>query len=539
MAKRWTRRLIGALPALCALGAAAASFASVADAGTSPLVEPPGVAAERAEVVAEGPALLGAAEIAELRGHEPRLGARERLRDILTTPFVHRRTRAGVPVPTTAGPDRPLRVVSWNIRQGTEIDDVIAAFTSPRDFVARTRDAQGHVPERLRDVGEELAHLRGADVLVLQEVDWGVARTGHRAIPDELGEALGMHWAFGAQFLELGGGPRQRDSTLPASRTQSLHGMMVLSRFPIREARLIPLEVQGYDWYAQELRAASSLENLRTWAGGAVFGLETGPQVRRGGRALLLVELDVPAVPGGRLTVAAVHLEGRCSAELRRRQMQEILERLAPLDGPVVVAGDLNTSGHDATPWTWTGQLTARLSSGGFWSGLARRLVLGVGVLADGASAALNFFRTHRDPTAAHLPILAPSPESKLFGDLRSFRFDDGGTFDFRGDPRRSWNGRSGTLANSNERARKGFAGTHAFDRTIGPAGSFKLDWIFVKPGTPDSGTLEGSEVSEPLAPRHGRTLRLINEAAPGRISDHHPISVDLPLMPRDHDALF
>ncbi len=42
--------------------------------------------------------------------------------------------------------------------------------------------------------------------------------------------------------------------------------------------------------------------------------------------------------------------------------------------------------------------------------------------------------------------------------------------------------GRAGKLADSNERGEKGFVPTNELEGTYGPAGQYKIDWIFVKP---------------------------------------------------------
>jgi hypothetical protein len=44
-----------------------------------------------------------------------------------------------------------------------------------------------------------------------------------------------------------------------------------------------------------------------------------------------------------------------------------------------------------------------------------------------------------------------------MFGDLDDFHFDDGHTFDFRGEDVRSANNRGGTPSDSNQRASKAF----------------------------------------------------------------------------------
>jgi hypothetical protein len=93
-----------------------------------------------------------------------------------------------------------------------------------------------------------------------------------------------------------------------------------------------------------------------------------------------------------------------------------------------------------------------------------------------------------------------------------------------RGNREKTVNGRSGTLANSNQRARKGFAYTFSLPRDYkGVAGRFKLDWFFMKP-------VQSSNTDELMAPEFARTMQSLNSGPSERISDHAPITVDLPL---------
>jgi hypothetical protein len=74
----------------------------------------------------------------------------------------------------------------------------------------------------------------------------------------------------------------------------------------------------------------------------------------------------------------------------------------------------------------------------------------------------------------------------------------------------------------------KGFAPTFFFEKTYrGFIGESKIDWFFVKPVA-----TERQRSGEPFqfAPFFGRTLSLINSALAPRISDHCPITLDLPL---------
>ena len=71
-----------------------------------------------------------------------------------------------------------------------------------------------------------------------------------------------------------------------------------------------------------------------------------------------------------------------------------------------------------------------------------------------------------------------------------------------------------------------GFATTYEFERAIGMVGKMKLDWIFVKAYLTNPGDEDGPYR---FAPHFARTLASVNYALAARLSDHDPISVDLP----------
>ena len=118
------------------------------------------------------------------------------------------------------------------------------------------------------------------------------------------------------------------------------------------------------------------------------------------------------------------------------------------------------------------------------------------------------------------------NPERGLFQSLQKFRFDNGTAFDFRGVKDCTDPPTTGTLADSNQRAGKGFTTTFQFARTFGPKGKFRLDWIFVRAYEEDPVDPKGPYR---FAPHVARTLSAVNYAFAERISDHNPIVVDLP----------
>jgi hypothetical protein len=135
-----------------------------------------------------------------------------------------------------------------------------------------------------------------------------------------------------------------------------------------------------------------------------------------------------------------------------------------------------------------------------------------------------NFWRTYRDPTATHVPIVGSNPEATLFKDLRKFRFADGNSFDFRGLTTHT-DKKTGTLANSNQRASKGFVPTFAMPRDFGGVARLKLDWFFVKPIASTTAAKHKQYLLDPYFPQ---SMQDLNESTPDRLSDHAPMTVDL-----------
>lgn len=493
---------------------------------------------------AAAPDLLTFDELLELsRTAEPAGALGERLAALLATPFLSNAAHAA-----GAAPRRPwhdslgefLRVALWNIERGYEFDWIRLAFSDPEEFLRRAAAESGGVSGEVRRQAHTLAL---ADVIVLNEADLGMTRSGYRDVARELAEALEMNYAFSVEFVEVDPvnlgtetlevpGDREAEEVLrrafapDRARYRGLHGNAVLSRYPIRRARIVPLPV-CHDWYRQEQAGVPPLERGRRWAGERVFLSRLQRELRHGGRHALVTELAVAPLPAGALTVVAAHLESKTTPKCRQRQLRALLEAIREIEGPLVLAGDFNTLGADGSPLTVARELRKRVRSPVFWA--ERALVWFTPVsLPYMIRWPTNHFRSYRDPTRAHLPVLASNQEAGLFDALHGFRFADGNVFDFRGSAERSANGRGRTLANSNERARKGFRATFSFDRDLrGLAGSFKLDWILVKPlrlGHP-----RDRSAGYRFAPHFGRTLEELNRAVPGRISDHAPVTVDLP----------
>jgi endonuclease/exonuclease/phosphatase family metal-dependent hydrolase len=390
---------------------------------------------------------------------------------------------------------------------------------------------------------QEIEVLKSADVIVLNEVDWGLKRTRYRAIVRELGNVLNMNWAFGVEFIEVdpvslgtekleewkNDAERQRllaEIQVDKGQLRALHGTAVLSRYPILEARLEPFPTAGYAWYGGEKKALDPLEKGKRLGADAAFLEKTLRQIRRGRRTSLIVTLDVPDLKENKLTVAATHLESNALPKIRCKQMEELLVLLRDIRNPVILAGDLNTTGSDSSPTSIKKQIYQRLGSAEFWVTTGIKYATGYGLIYEAAKMSLNTLKNQDDPTARNIPFVGPNPEEHMFSMLEDFRFRDGLAFDFRGNKNRTINRTENTLANSNQRDSKGFATTYEFERALGIVGKMKLDWIFVKAYMKNP---RNNDESYRFAPQFARTLESLNYALPTRLSDHNPISVDLP----------
>jgi endonuclease/exonuclease/phosphatase family metal-dependent hydrolase len=511
-----------------------------------------------------GPALLTYKEILALQREHPRPeDLQAKLDLLLTTPFVS--TRAWQSGQRPLKPESPrlgnfLRVAQWNIDRGLQFD-AIRLVLADRDAFSAFINAKNPAlsADDIAAIREQADFLRQADVIVLNEVDWGINRTLFRNVCAELAAALNMNYVYGVEFVEVdpitmgldqskvivevrdayagSGDKKQASETFAAvmapapDRYLGLHGSAILTRYPPENARLIPFRAQGYDWFAGRSKRTPP-QRVESRFVQMFFDEQLFRQMRCGGRMMLAVDLVDPDLPTGRVTLVATHLEDMTSPEHRVRQMQELLDTVGQTDHPVIVAGDMNTTAHDGEDALSAMQAIKRDAGTGSWryergfiEAVEKATPLGWALGLTGQL--FGMFPKLDDPTKHRVPLVLDNTEAEFFDALERFRFHDGSSFDFRGDPHRSAHGKSGTLANSNERAEKGFVPTYELNRSYGRLASYKLDWIFVRPAQLNSPRAAAQPYR--FAPHFGRTLRALNHAIPGRISDHNPITADLP----------
>jgi endonuclease/exonuclease/phosphatase family metal-dependent hydrolase len=499
----------------------------------------------------ENPALLSYDDLVTLsKTADPTGDLAHRLDSLLTTPFLHEDPSTKPLRPTVPNLGPALRVAMWNIERGLNIDLIRAALTDPTKFnelapaesPADPKNQKDHIAHRAA-VESQLKKLQSLDLLILNEADLGMKRTNYDDVTADLASALHMNYAFATEFLEVDpifdlnseevhlpdaqeDQRLQTDLHVDRDKYHGLHGTAILSRYPLHNVRIFRLPV-CYDWYATEYAAISSLEQGRRWSADKLFKERIERELRHGGRMALIADISVPESPTGQVTVVAAHLENKCTPACRKKQMIALLDQLRSVQNPVIVAGDFNTTGSDNTPTSIRNEIMKRITDYQFWikQTISYFNPLGFGKLA---LYPLHYFHGYNDPTAFHIPIVWDNRERPLFNTIENFRFDDGRTFDFRGRRKLTDPPRARTLADSNERQWKGFVPTYSFNRDFGGVvGRFKLDWIIVKPFTTNPRTPR-----QPLkfAPTYPTTMQELNSAPEDRISDHPPITVDLPL---------
>lgn len=492
------------------------------------------------------PELFTYEELVELyKQPTPNEGLQRKLTALLNTPFVsNAASQKGVkPLkPSSPALGSFLRIAFWNIERGLQYDAILGALGGAREYTAMlNRTKLAHSSSTRAAAAKEAALLSQADVIVLNEVDWGMKRTDYRNVIADLATALRMNYAYGVEFVEVdpialgqekfeGTNSSQElinDIKVDPAKYKGLHGTAILSRYRLENVRLQPFAFQGHDWYEDEKKSVAPVEQGKRKVAERVFLEKIYRQVRRGGRMMLQAELVDPQFPDGRVTIVATHLEDRTTPKNREKQLKELLERIKDIDTPVILTGDMNSTGEDSTPTSLKREVTKRLGSKSFWIQRGIGYALGVGIIKDVLIGGVKFVRNQSDPTVKHVPIVAPNPAAGFFEALKDFRFKDGGAFDFRGEPERSIGKSSETLGNSNERGAKGFVTTFEVERTVGSIGKFKLDWFFVKP--PRLANPDEKDQPHLFAPHFGRTLKPLNFSIERRISDHSPILVDLP----------
>ncbi len=164
-----------------------------------------------------------------------------------------------------------------------------------------------------------LLQRQGAELVLLSEVDNGMARTAQRHTSRDIATELGMNYAFGVEFLELELGAEVELAFCEDDfNRHGFHGNALLSKAALQAPVMIRLEPHGH-WFTPE-----------------------SPARRVGTRCAIAAGVMTTEGP---LYAVSVHLENRGDAAYREAQVKRLIDAIDELAGdtPVIIGGDLNT----------------------------------------------------------------------------------------------------------------------------------------------------------------------------------------------------
>lgn len=148
---------------------------------------------------------------------------------MLDTPEVGNHFASGEANTSPSGPIR-LRVGEWNAERGTNWD-----------------------------VFEEF--FPNADIVILNEMDWGMARSGNIHTIRAMAESLRMNYAYGVEFLELtNGNKKEIEATTGRTNLAGYHGNAVLSRWPLSDVKVLRLHPLYDKLYAKKTGGMVSVQ---------------------------------------------------------------------------------------------------------------------------------------------------------------------------------------------------------------------------------------------------------------------------------------
>lgn len=159
-------------------------------------------------------------------------------------------------------------------------------------------------------------------VALLTEMDNGMARTAQKNMTAEVARHMGMEYAYGVEFIELGLGSEIEHSFCTDDfNEKGFHGNALMSTVPMQRI------------FVQRL------------AGERLWFFNGGDQPRLGERNAIGAVIET--VDGPFLAVS-VHLESASPAAYREKQVAQLIDALEAEFGdmPMLIGGDLNTGNH-------------------------------------------------------------------------------------------------------------------------------------------------------------------------------------------------
>ncbi|HBM57627.1 MAG TPA: endonuclease [Citreicella sp.] len=169
-------------------------------------------------------------------------------------------------------------------------------------------------------------HVADCDVVLVSEMDHGMARSSQRNTTCEMAASLGMGYAYAVEFLELGlGSPVELEFCTDDHNTRGYHGNGLMAKT------------------ALEAPFALRLWGRRQW-------FEDAEQPRLGERIAVGAQVQTEAGP---VLMVSTHLESACGPDHRATQVAGLLAQIdAEFPGlPCLIGGDLNTGNHNNGDW--------------------------------------------------------------------------------------------------------------------------------------------------------------------------------------------
>ena len=117
------------------------------------------------------------------------------------------------------GGNDTLKVIGWNAERGTYYSKLY---------------------QMIQDPDKHPNHLSNPDVILLNEMDIGMARSGNVHTTRRLAMKLGYNYAFGVEFLELTKGTEEEHNTTEGKRNAlGLHGNAILTKCILKDPYII------------------------------------------------------------------------------------------------------------------------------------------------------------------------------------------------------------------------------------------------------------------------------------------------------------
>jgi len=207
---------------------------------------------------------------------------------------------------------KSVHALAWNIERGNRFEGIVDALQNHKD-------------------------LNGKDLLLLTELDYGMARSANRFVARDLAVRLNLNYAFAPCYIALQKGSGV-ESNVEGENTKSLHGLAMFSKYPMKNVCAVALP-NGKD---------------------KMFGKEK----RLGYLRALVSDIEHPS---GIFRAVTVHLDAHSSRAHRHLQMKIVLDFLDTLPSlPIIIGGDWNTTTYNAQ------------SSNHAIAGYFRRVLMGV-----------------------------------------------------------------------------------------------------------------------------------------------------------------